>query len=430
MNTLEMDQAKPLSTLTKATFFRQSGWMAFATFIGGIFFYAVHFFAARSRMPQDEYGAFTTLLQVLNQMAIPAVGLQTIFVQQAALTESEEHRRELAGAFRSVLKATFFIWLAAAALVLVFQQRILPDYKIRNPAALWAVVGAGLFSLWNPVMGGMMMGRQNFLWLGWSTMLSALARLALVAFIVWVLAGQAAGAMCGVFLSMTVTFGIGIWQTQHLWRGETAPFVWTPWLKQVLPLTLGMGATTFMFTLDMIAVRRFLPESGIYGAAGMIGRALMFLVAPMTMVMFPKIVQSAAKSERTDVLAQALGATALLAGSAALFCTFFAEVPLTIVQGQKYLAAAPLVPWFTWCMLPLTVSNVLVSNLLARQRYAVVPWLVTLACGYGLTLWQEPVHTSHLRVIQTLGVFASLYFLVCLWFTWGKNVFLPGARGR
>jgi len=134
--------------------------------------------------------------------------------------------------------------------------------------------------------------------------------------------------------------------------------------------------------------------------------------------MFPKIVQSAARAERTDVLAQALGATALLAGAAALFCTFFAEVPLTLVQGRKYLAAAPLVPWFTWCMLPLTVSNVLVGNLLARQRYAVVPWLVIVACGYALTLWLEPFHSSHLRVIQTLGVFAALYFGACVWFTW------------
>jgi O-antigen/teichoic acid export membrane protein len=143
----------------------------------------------------------------------------------------------------------------------------------------------------------------------------------------------------------------------------------------------------------------------------------------MTMVMFPRIVQSAAKSERSDVLAQALGATALLAGSAALFCTCFAEIPLRIVQGQKYLAAAKWVPWFTWCMLPLTVSNVLVNNLLARQRYAVVPWLVTLAGTYALMLWMKPFHSSQIRVIQTLGVFALLYFLVCLWFTWGKDLF-------
>ena len=119
----------------------------------------------------------------------------------------------------------------------------------------------------------------------------------------------------------------------------------------------------------------------------MIGRALMFLVAPMTMVMFPKIVQAAARAEKTDVLAQAIGATALLGGGAALFCTFFGDIPLRIVQGAKYIAAAPLIPWFTWCMLPLTVSNVLVNNLMARQRYGMVPWLVGVAAAYCGTLW-------------------------------------------
>jgi len=187
-----------------------------------------------------------------------------------------------------------------------------------------------------------------------------------------------------------------------------------------------------MFTFDMIAVQRFLADPGIYAAAGMIGRALMFLVAPMTMVMFPKIVQAAAKAEKTDVLAQAIGATALLGMGAALFCTFFGDIPLRIVQGAKYIAAAPLIPWFTWCMLPLTVSNVLVNNLLARQRYEMVPWLLAVAVSYCGTLWcilkYEWFPPSHLLVIQTLGVFALLFLLVCLIFTWrGKRTPVPVA---
>ena len=31
--------------------------------------------------------------------------------------------------------------------------------------------------------------------------------------------------------------------------------------------------------------------------------------------------------------------------------------------------AAPLVPWFAWALLPLTVANVLVQNILARGRF-------------------------------------------------------------
>jgi O-antigen/teichoic acid export membrane protein len=413
--------AQPMQQSTSwTTFFRQSGWMVFATLTGGMFFYAVHIFASRG-MPKDEYGVFNALLQVLNQMAIPSAGLQTIFVQEAALAQSEQHRRELTGAVRAVFRATFFLWLATAALVLLFQSKILHDYKINNPVALWATVAIGLLSLWTPITNGIMMGRQNFLWVGIASMSTAFVRLIFVAAIVLLLGGYAAGAMIAVLIGLLNSFGLGIWQTHQFWRGEAERFVWTPWLKRIVPLTLGTGALTFVYTIDMLAVQRFLTDTGTYGAAGMIGRALMFLVAPMTTVMFPKIVQSAAKAERTDVLAQALGATALLAGASALFATFFAKIPILIVQGPDYLAAAKLVPWFTWCILPLTVSGVLVNNLLARQRYAVVPWLVLVAAIYGFVLWQPAFHASHLRVIQTLGVFALLFFGVCVWFTWSKR---------
>jgi O-antigen/teichoic acid export membrane protein len=393
--------------------------MVFATLLGGVFFYAVHFFA--SKMPQDEYGVFNALLQVLNQMAIPGIGLQVIFAKEAAMAENEQHRRELVGAIRSVFQVTFFLWLGGLLLVFFFRQKILADYKITSPVALWATASWGLLQLWTPVTTGVLQGRQNFLWVGWLGILGAFSRLVLVACAVMAMGFYAAGATVGVLLSMVIALAAGLWQTRQYWRGAAATFYWLPWLKRVLPLTLGAGATTFMFSWDMIAAQRFLSDTGIYGAAGMIGRALMYLVAPMTAVMFPKIVRSAARAERTDVLAQALGATALLAGGEALFCTFFAELPLKIVQGSKYLAAAPLVPWFAWCMLPLSVSSVLVNNLLARQRYAVVPWLVLVAAAYGSALWFEPFHSSHVRVVQTLGVFALLFLAVCLWFTWRKS---------
>src|SRR4051794_37071982 len=138
------------AAMSKLTFFRQSGWLVIATLVGGVFFYAVHIFA--SKMPESEYGVFYALVTVLSQMAIPSVGLQTIFMQQTAMGESDKQRRDLAGAVRSVLKVTFLLWLAAAVVVLIFQRHILDVYKIKNPVALWATVFLGLTSLWTPVM--------------------------------------------------------------------------------------------------------------------------------------------------------------------------------------------------------------------------------------------------------------------------------------
>ena len=53
-----------MSEDSKASFLRQSGWMAIATAVGGAASFAAHIFA--KDMPKDEYGGFTAMLQLLN----------------------------------------------------------------------------------------------------------------------------------------------------------------------------------------------------------------------------------------------------------------------------------------------------------------------------------------------------------------------------
>jgi hypothetical protein len=66
-------------------------------------------------------------------------------------------------------------------------------------------------------------------------------------------------------------------------------------------------------------------------------------------------------------------------------------------------------------MVPLTVANVLINNLLARERFAAVPWLVAVAVGYGFTL--RHVHGSFVQVIQIMGLFGLLLVAVAVIFT-------------
>jgi O-antigen/teichoic acid export membrane protein len=123
-----------------------------------------------------------------------------------------------------------------------------------------------------------------------------------------------------------------------------------------------------------------------------------------------------ALAEKSSVRAQALGATALLGGAAALGCTLFPELPLRIVYDQSFLKIAPLVPLFAWCMLPLTLANVLINDLLARERFIAVPFIVAVSAGYGWALHQ--FHDSFEMVIRTLGIFSLILLGVCFFFTW------------
>jgi len=408
--------------MSKLAFFRQSGWMVIATTAGGALMWLVHYVTNRS-MPEAEYGVFTTLLQVLNIMTIPAIGLQLTFVQQSATAEDEAARARLAGTARALLKGTFLLWLAGVAAVWLFQRQILADYKIAYPGALWALVALGLTSLWSPVFMGILQGRQNFLWLGSASILNGATRFGTAILFVALLSMNSTGAMLAAVLGMVVAMAIAASQIRDVFTGPSTRFDWAAWLKRATPVTLGYGAATLVLAMDMIVVQKFFPdgkENGIYGAAGTIGRAVFFFLAPMTTVMFPKVAQSAARSENSSVLMQAMGATAFMGVGAALCCTFLAELPFRIGYKPEYAPAAKLLPLFAWCMLPLPLANVLVNNLLARERYGVVPWLVAIAAAYYFAL----NHVAQIQpqrfenIIWTLGGFGLLLLLVCLVYTW------------
>ena len=418
----ETIESVPVTTekASKSAFFRQSGWMMIATVGGGAFMYLVHSIAKGMKdKDSGEYGLFMTLLQVVTMMGIPTVGLQYVFAHQAAAAITDEQERQLAGVLRKVMAATFILWSLIAVGVFVMRDQVIAWLKVNNPAALWVTVFIGLAQLWFPIVNGLLQGKQNFLWLGWVAIFNGIGRFVAMFAIVGLLGGLSAGGMVAVLLGISTAIIIGGWQVRGYFQHKPLPFAWREWLAHVIPLTLGLGAALFMLSADMIFVRRFFPkgQTDFYAAAGMIGRALVFFTQPLTAVMFPKLVRSTATAQKTDVLKQVLGVTILLGGMAAIGCTILPSLPLRIIYDKTYVeAAGPLVPWFAWAMLPLTLSNVLINSLMARGRFVAVPCLVLVAVCYGVTLYFH--HGSAYQVIGTLGTFGSLMVGVCVLFTW------------
>jgi O-antigen/teichoic acid export membrane protein len=158
----------------------------------------------------------------------------------------------------------------------------------------------------------------------------------------------------------------------------------------------------------------------------------LWLVMPLAAVMFPKIVHAAAKSEKTNLFNLVVLGTAVLAICGGLGLWLVGPLVIKLVYKSTYLGAATLIPWYAGAMVPLAMANVLVNDLLARARFGVVPWMVLLAAAYGFTL---PAMLNHFPgrlevVLQTLGVFNLLLFLVCAWFTWGAGAKTKMEDGR
>ena len=402
--------------------------MTMATSLGGAFMYSVHVPAAK--MPPAEYGVFLALLQVMNLLLIPAIGLQTIMAQQTAAAVTPAHQRQLAYTVRRLLVAGGLLWLILVAATAVGHPVLIRRLQIVNPASLWLTLGIGLAMLWWPVFQGVLQGQQNFLWLGVLQIVNGLGRLICVLALVWWLGWHAAGAMLAALLGFAVTLGSAAWLTRSVWSGPGEKVAWKSWAARVIPLTLGAGASQFMVAADQILVQdTFSREvTSLYGAAGTIGRALVLFTAAVFAVMFPKVVASRARGESTDVLAVAFGGSAILGAIATTACMLLPALPLKVIYASQpvYWTVAPLIPWFAWCMLPLSLANVLIAHLLARERFRAVPWLILVAAGYGVTLWarqdtlrQMEQFPAFLSVVRTLGGFSLLLLSVAAWFTWG-----------
>ena len=224
--------------------------------------------------------------------------------------------------------------------------------------------------------------------------------------------------VAGVVVGLAIAVGIGIWQTRALWARRAEPFAVRELLAQIVPLMLGFAALQFLFTADTMFVKAYFPEdqTGFYVGAGTLSRALLWLVLPLAMVMFPKIVHSAAKSEKNNLLGLVLLGSGVLAAGGALGLTVLGPWLMKFVFKASFVAVgAKVLPWYAWAMVPLSLANVLVNNLLARSDFRIVPGLVILAVGYTFALTQ--FHSSLIQVLQTLGIFNLLLFAACAWFT-------------
>lgn len=401
----------------RATFFRQSGWLMIANIAGGLVMWSVHLL--NKFIPGGEYGHFVALVTVA--MLLPTIPLQMILAQQTAKALASHGERELSGVIRMFLVITGVVWLIGSVIVLLLQRTILERWQMASPLGLWITLAIVLASLWVPIFAGVLQGQQNFLWLGWTMMSTAIGRLSIAAIAVLALHTGAAGMMAGVLLGVIAAVAISAWQTRSLWLAPPEPFDWRTLLSQVGPLMLAFFGFQILFTADSLFVQTYFSklQMDCYGSAGTLSRALMWLVLPLATVMFPRMVHSAAKSEKSNLIGLVLLATAVLAGVGALAVSLLGPWVVRFIYHKEYVAiASPLLPWYASAMIPLALSNVLLNDLLARPASK----LGLALCVFGLALVYlvavTQFHAQLVNVLQTMGVCSLALLAICGFFSW------------
>jgi O-antigen/teichoic acid export membrane protein len=242
----------------------------------------------------------------------------------------------LAGAVWAVTRGIFYIWLAMLIITVIWQAPLRQALQITDPTSLWLTFATGLAMLLSPIWQGVLQGRQNFLWFGWAMVFNALGRLVIGGLINFLLSRTASAIMAGALFGFAASLGVAAWQNRDFWRQPIEHFESRAWLRRVVPLSIGCGVSQFLFSADLIVVTKYLGANGAsapYGLGGTLARAIVLFTAPLVAVMFPKLVHSKARNQKSDLMVLTLLGTAGLAGMAAIGLTITS--PLLIKTFSK-----------------------------------------------------------------------------------------------
>ena len=371
------------------------------------------------------YGDVATMLARVAIVALPLGSVQIVIAREVAQLLSP-------GAMSWILRRSVFVATTVACVLLAVGLALLEPTQSALNIGSEGTVAAGLsaipFAVLAAVLYGFLQGAHRFHALGSSMAISGLARLGLV--VPALLLGLGAtGALAASTLAGVLAVGIAGAALAGMWRargGVARPHIeWWP----VGATLVGSLAFASLTNIDIVLAAYFLDNesSGVYAAAALVGKAVLFLPSAVVTVLLPKAATRAATGRRSEgLLLVSAGVTLVLTLTAAGVLALVPESLLTWAFGPAFAESTELLGWFGLAMSAAALVSVYLSVYLA-ERDAWFPMLVAMAAVsqvLAISAWHPDPRSIVLVTLAccvAILVIHELFFRYALVRLWRKR---------
>jgi O-antigen/teichoic acid export membrane protein len=339
----------------------------------------VYYVACIRYLGSRVYGDVAAMLALFALVSLPLVSIQSLLAREAAQLPS-------ANAVGVLLRRA--IGLAAiAGLVIVTLGAVLvvPIRELLNigsSTTVLAGISAIFFAVVAVVLYGFLQGTLRFGALGVSYGASGLAKPVLVVPALLVGFGAAGALLVNTFAGL-LGVAIASFALRDLWRLEPTGDALTLDRKQVAVLLLGSLAFASLTNVDVLLAAYFLPDdvAGVYAAAALVGKAVLFLPAAIVTVLLPKAATRAATGVTSHrILLASAGVTSGVTLAVTGLLALVPESLLVWAFGGDFRAATGLLAWFGLAMTAAALVNVYLSVYFAERN----AWFPLLVLGAAL----------------------------------------------
>jgi O-antigen/teichoic acid export membrane protein len=371
---------------------------------GAAYLYAV---ACIRYLGSHVYGDVAAMLALFALVALPLGSFQSLLAREAAQLSSP-------GAVGALLRRSSgiaaLIGLVLFALGVVLHEPIGDLLHVDSSSVVLAGISAIPFAVIAVVLYGFLQGLLRFNALG-ITYVSGISRPILVVPAL-LLGFGAAGALFVNTLASLLAVTIAAIALGGLWRRNTHERAPRLDAGQASVLLAGSLAFASLTNVDVLLAAHFLPSQvGIYAAAALVGKVVLFLPAAISIVLLPKAATRVVEGRPSSwILLASAAVTLVVTLTATAVLALLPESFFVWAFGDDFRQSTALVGWFGLAMTACALINVYMSVYFAERN----PWFPLLVLGAAVaqivtvSLW----HPSPRSIVQVTLVCAGTTLLI------------------
>jgi len=352
-------------------FARASAWMILSTLAAGTLAYVFQILMGRILSP-NEYGLFSAMMGLFAILAAPSSTLMMVISRKVSQYRAEHDAGSITHFYYWINIRTVIFGGLVFGVFLFFAPQIQLYMKAASIMQVYLIGFLVLITFMPIINNAFLQGIQSFLWLSASGSLWALLKIIFSFALVFIGFGVS-GAIGGIILSSLLISFItyyALYQQLSVGRDKSYREQHLTF-KPVLPVLLANIAFTGITQLDIVLVNYYFSaqDTGFYAAASILGKAVMYLSGSIAMALFPMVAELHTRSESSlHLLLQAVGLTALLSGTGAIFYFMFGEAIIVLFFGEEYRTAGTILKFYGFAALPMALVMVVEHFLIAKGR--------------------------------------------------------------
>jgi O-antigen/teichoic acid export membrane protein len=336
------------------------------------------------------YADVATMLALFALVSLPLGSVQSLLAREVAQLgdRSTAGRLLRSSVTRAAVLGTFILLLG-----LVLVDPVRETLNVDSRAVAVAGISGIPLAIVAAILFGFLQGALRFSWLSAVYVLGGMARPILVVPVL--LAGLGAtGALAVNTAASLVTVSLAALGLRALWKAPKSPVRQHVDRRETVVLLVGSLAFASLTNVDILLANYYLPEhtAGVYAAAALVGKAVLFLPSAVATVLLPKAASRVAAGDTTvRILLASAGVTLAVTLTATVALAFVPERTLVWAFGGDFRESTSLLGWFGLAMTAGALVYVYLSVYFAERdaRFPLLVLAAAVAQVAGVVAWHE-----------------------------------------